>query len=716
MDEITRESLGALVTDPSAHARTEPAGRFGLGIDVDELDLAMSTWDLVPCAIFVKDVDAKFVAANRNMLNRFGFDRAEDFVGLDDSHIHPADMAEVYREMDRHLIESGIPLRDVEDWQSGPDGSRFLVVTTKVPVRNRDGDIVGLVGVSTDVTEPTRVSAALADSEERYALAARATRDGIWDYDVRSGSITISPRCAEIFAVPVAEGPLQRALLRRRIGAEQFERMKTIVRRVKGTRGETLSLDFEFALDDGSTRCVNVVGIVVAKQDGSFRIVGSAADTTDERQRQAELRHQALHDDLTGLQNRRALVEALDDASGALLYLDLDSFKVVNDSLGHQAGDELLIALADRLTEVMEKGSALYRLGGDEFAIVLPEGNTAQALDLAWKINDGLRSPFDIEDLEIYTTASIGIISRLDDDRDPSDLLRDADIALYEAKASGKARAEVFEPSMRERAEEALQLQMHIRRAVEESEFELHYQPIVDARTGALTGLEALLRWRRPDGRCDAPSVFLPYLEESKLITNVGRWIFDAACAQMAAWQRDHPAMAETHLALNISRVQFDAPDLVHSISVAVDRHGLEPEHVVIEITETAVTERTPQLTSKLHELRALGFSVAIDDFGVGQSSLSALYDLPADILKIDRSFVERIAAANDEPVTRSVIAIARSLGMTTVAEGVETPTQLAWLTDHGCDRLQGYLLSRPVTVDAVPELHARLARLGTTA
>ncbi|MFK8022782.1 MAG: putative bifunctional diguanylate cyclase/phosphodiesterase [Ilumatobacter sp.] len=672
----------------------------GISIDVDGSEISREILDLTPSAIYIKDLRTRFVFANRKMLDLFDLDALDDIRGLDDSDLHPSGRAAEYRSIDQQIIATGVPMYDYEDWQTAPDGSRRLVRTSKVPVRGSSGEIIGLMGVSTDVTEPARVSAALADSEERYALAAQATRDGIWDYDVASDSITMSPRCAEIFDVPLAGGPTQRRVIEERIGHEQFARWARQISRSSLDANEPWSLDLDIELGDGSIRRVDIAGTIVARNGVPTRVVGSAADVTSERRRQAELSHQATHDDLTGLLNRRALLDELRDASGSLLFLDLDSFKVVNDSLGHQAGDELLVALATRLTGVIGANSALYRLGGDEFAILLPD---ADPTVVAEQINDTLRLPFHVGELEIYSTASIGVVTGVDDDRDPTELLRDADIALYEAKEAGKARAIVFTPEMRTRAEQALDIQMRIRRAVERAEFELHYQPIIDARTGALVGVEALLRWRQPDGQLESPAVFLPYLEESKLIVQVGRWVVREACAQMAAWHRAEESMASAHLALNISRVQMDASGLVDTVRQALETTGLDPQHLVVEIPETAVAERTSELSARLDELRQLGVRVAIDDFGVGQSSLSALFDIPADILKIDRRFVERVGRDADEPVIRSVIDIAQSLGMTTVAEGVETSDQARWLVAGGCDRLQGYHISRPVAPGDVP-------------
>lgn len=657
----------------------------------------------MPCSVFVKGLFARFVMVNRTMLDRFGFDSNDEIVGLDDFDLHPAEHAEIYAAIDHQVMSTGVPVIDLEEAQTTRDGSPMLVRTSKFPVRNRAGEVVGLMGFSVDVTEPARVSAALADSEERYALAARATRDGIWDYDVATDSITLSPRCAQIFDLPITGGALAWETLADRIGRTQTRRLVSASIRAMKSPSESLSLDVDLQLNDGSTRVINVVGTVVDLDGRATRVVGSAEDVTVERARQVELKHQANHDDLTGLQNRRALLDALETATGSLLYLDLDSFKVVNDSLGHHAGDDMLVSVASRLDAILDDDCSLYRLGGDEFAILLDEGCTDRAFDLAQRINEALRQPFLLAGLEIYTTVSVGIVADIGDGQDPAGLLRDADIALYEAKAAGKARAIVFEPAMLQRAEDALNLQMHIRRAVEQSEFELHYQPICDAASGLMTGVEALLRWRRADGRCEPPSVFLPYLEETKLIVAAGRWVIEEACAQMAVWRREHPSMSDIELALNVSRVQFDSPDLVETIESALVRNALDPAGIVIEITETAVTERTSELRTRLDTLRALGLRVAIDDFGVGQSSLSALYDIPADILKIDRSFIERIDQGIEEPVTNAVIAIATSLGMTTVAEGVETESQAAWLVDHRCERLQGYLLSRPVPAVDVP-------------
>ncbi|MFK7918608.1 MAG: EAL domain-containing protein [Ilumatobacter sp.] len=675
----------------------------GLGAIVDELAMARSMLNEMPCAIFVKDVNAKFVSANTAMLEMWNMESRGDIQGLDDFDLHAPHTAKKYAAIDRQVIQTGEAVRGHEEAQTRFDGTSIVLRTTKLPILDVDGAVVGLMGFSLDVTDSLRVIEALAVTERRYALAAEATRDGIWEYELETDTIVLTPRCAEIFEVEASPDPLCWSAVIDRLGAEQAETLSALVDRATRDTSEELALTLHFELDDGTQRWVQLVGTVDVVDGVPIRVVGSVADITADHQREEVLRHQALHDDLTGLENRRALIAALDRTRGALLYLDLDAFKVINDSLGHQAGDEVLVAVARRIAGLLTGGARLYRLGGDEFAVVLPRAGAAWAEHVAQQINNVLRDPIHVFGLDIYSTASVGVVCNLDDGRDALGLLRDADIALYHAKGDGKARASLFHPAMRARAESALDVQMHIRRAVKLEEFELHYQPIVDARTGVLAGVEALIRWQRTPDRCEPPAAFLPYLEESKLIVGVGAWVIDQACAQMAQWRRDHPLMREAHVALNISRVQFDAPGLVDTICAAVERNRLRPSDVVVEITETAVSSLAASVRQDLEALRAFGVRVAIDDFGVGQSSLSALYELPADILKIDRSFTARIERGQPEPVTSAVLELAHSLGMTTVGEGVETAEQAAWLTERSCDRLQGYLLARPMTASEIP-------------
>lgn len=662
-----------------------------------ELEIVLTLLQRVPCLVFIKDVEHRFVFANEMMLRSFGLTSEDQVLGATDHDIHPPELAAIYREMDDQIVATGQPIIDHEDRQMRLDGQVEVVRTTKLPIRDRSGAVVGTMGYSANLTEPTRLSEALIISEQRYALAAKATRDGIWDLHVRSNEVVLNPRAAHLLGMTVHDEPVDGDTILDALLPGHADRLRDAITRVIVEPTEELRLDV--ALDiDGEPRTVELIATAVVVDGRCVRVVGSAADITAERERERELFHQATHDDLTGLPNRRALMAQLAAGSGHLLYLDLDSFKTVNDSLGHHAGDELLIGVARRLTSLAEDAQLLTvgRFGGDEFAVLAPSSSSDQAALLATRIARLLSTPFRISGVDIYTTVSVGIV-RFEATDDPAGVLRDADIALYDAKAAGKARASVFRTEMRDAAAEALDLGMRIRKAVEHLDFELHYQPIVSADTHRITSVEALLRWAPPGRPLEAPSRFLPYLEETKLIAAVGRWVVDESCRQLADWRRRDPSMANVRMSINVSRVQFETGGLARTVFQAIDEHGLGPGDVIVEITETAIGSGTPELTEQLSELRRRGVLIAMDDFGVGQSSLAMLCDMPLDVLKIDRSFTRRILDRTGDPVIRSILDLARELGLETVAEGVEADEQAHWMTANGCVHLQGYLLGRPV-------------------
>ena len=451
-----------------------------------------------------------------------------------------------------------------------------------------------------------------------------------------------------------------------------------------------------------------VITVRVALPTGCSASDVTVTDVTDERRREAELRHQALADDLTALPNRRAVLDEVenllaDRAPFSLLYLDLDRFKVVNDSLGHDAGDALLQAVGTRLSRLTGPSDMVGRLGGDEFAVVVGgRDHRPRALYLAkLGIGRALAPPVLIGGLERYTAASVGVV--LDSTGYPSAqaMLRDADTAMYRAKES-QVGHRIFEPEMAVAAVEELDLQTRLRRAVDDNQLELHYQPIFDTETLAMVALEALLRWRPEPVGLVPPSSILPFLERSGLIVQVGAWVVDDSCRQLAEWWKRDPRFDDMTLAINLSRVQFDAPGLAETIASALNRHGLPPSALIVEITESAGVGEADHLVRALTQIRDLGVKVALDDFGVGQSSLSQLNELPLDIIKIDRTFVARIADRRDEPVLEATFRMADALGLTTVAEGVETDDQVEWLRQRGCDRLQGFGLSRPLPADQV--------------
>jgi len=430
-------------------------------------------------------------------------------------------------------------------------------------------------------------------------------------------------------------------------------------------------------------------------------------------------RHAAFHDSLTGLPNRAMFTELLKaeiessqrrrEHIFAVLFLDLDRFKNINDSLGHTHGDLLLVAFAERLERTLRPIDTLARFGGDEFAILLSGMSDAtDAVRVAQRIQDELSQPFVLDKNSAFATASIGIaLSSSGYDR-PDDILRDADIAMYRAKENGKARYEVFDHGMHARAVSRLQLESDLRQAIEQKEFCVFYQPIVSLQTGRLAGFEALVRWNHPRRGLVSPADFIPVAEETGLIVPIGEWVLNEACARVRQWQIDSPSHRSLSLSVNLSARQVAQPDLLSRIKEALENSKLNPHCLKLEITESVVMENAEAAAQMFKQLRSLGVQLSIDDFGTGYSSLSYLHRFPLNYLKIDRSFVSRLTTDNDNAIVRTISTLARNLGMEVIAEGIETEEQFQQLKMLGCEYGQGYLFSRPVGNEGVDHLLAQ--------
>lgn len=442
---------------------------------------------------------------------------------------------------------------------------------------------------------------------------------------------------------------------------------------------------------------------------------------------EARLVHQAHHDSLTGLPNRRMMEQHLshlldktvvDNTSVALLYLDLDRFKLINDTHGHSHGDELLVDVANRLSSSVRPTDLVSRIGGDEFMVVLGHVvSVSQALDLANRLRERLRAPFVVRGMTFYVSSSIGLAFASGDDpaATAEALMRDADTAMYQAKDAGRDAVAVFDESMRALMTERVELERDLHLAVDNGQLHLVYQPIVLLPRGTVVGLEALVRWTHPTFGVIGPAKFIPLAEESDLISEIGAWVLDEAVRQFAAWRRESPAMADLYVSVNLSGAQLHDDQIVSRVADALALHGLDGPSLCLELTESVVMEDPAEAAKSLAALRTLGARIAIDDFGAEYSSLAYLKRFPVTALKIDKSFVDNIAAEDspDATLIATIVAMARALEIATVAEGVETPAQADRLTELGCDAVQGYLFSPPVTADRLPAVVASLGTRG---
>jgi len=491
-------------------------------------------------------------------------------------------------------------------------------------------------------------------------------------------------------------------------------------------------------LATGLTSGSELIECRVRHSDGTYRHVETAVsarlddplvggmimntrDITERKELEEQLAHQAFHDSLTGLANRALFRNRVEHALHrmrrmqnpiAVLLFDLDGFKNVNDSLGHAFGDAFLSAVSDRLQALLRPSDTPCRLGGDEFAVLIEDLNDGiDATLVAERILDSLRQPFMVEGKEVVTTASLGITIAESTSRDADDLLRNADVAMYTAKSRGRNRCELFKPSMHKAMLDRLDLEADLRRAMERGEFVLHYQPTVSLASGWISGMEALVRWNSPERGMVPPGMFISVAEDTGLIVPLGAWVLEEACRQAVAWKQEFGSDAPRTMSVNLSARQLQDDNLVASVSKILYESGIRPEHVVLEITESAIMHDADKMTARLHELKALGVRLAIDDFGTGYSSMSYLCSFPIDILKIDRSFVHGVG---DEPqkmgIVRTIVELGRILDLQTVAEGIELDEEWQQLRELECDLGQGFWFARPLSVDQAVELLSKQA------
>lgn len=444
-------------------------------------------------------------------------------------------------------------------------------------------------------------------------------------------------------------------------------------------------------------------------------------DVTERKQAEEQLLYNAFHDSLTGLPNRALFMERLgyvvESAKRhkaqlfAVLFIDLDRFKIINDSLGHTFGDQLLIGIASRLKACLRPTDTIARLGGDEFTILLEDiKDISDAVHIADRIQAQLKRHFDLGGQEVFTTASIGIALSARNYEQPEALLRDADIAMYRAKALGKARFEIFNLDMHTRAVAMLQLETDLRLAIEREEFQVYYQPIVSLKTGIITGFEALVRWQHPERGLIAPAEFIPLAEETGLIVPLGYWVLRQACHQIKLWQTQYPSSPPLTVSVNISGKQFSEPDLIPQIRQILQDTKLNPQSLRLEITESVLIENTESVVSILSQLKAMNIQLYMDDFGTGYSSLSYLHRFPIDTLKIDRSFISTMdIESKNLKIVQTIIMLAHNLDMDVIAEGIETEAQQAKLKNLGCEYGQGYFFSKPLAAVAAEVLIAKL-------
>jgi diguanylate cyclase (GGDEF)-like protein len=555
---------------------------------------------------------------------------------------------------------------------------------------------------------------ALRASLDREKLTLAFAEIGTCEFDVRTRRVRASEMALRLFGFRpgTPDLPFDRLLLA--LHPEDRARFEQMLRHcIDGTA--SLDIEFRVALADRPHRWLRTKGDAMLDLEGQpIKVLWVTEDVSQRKDMDARVRFLAHHDLLTGLPNRTLFQDRLQQAIAAakrmetriaVLFVDLDRFKSINDSFGHRAGDTLLQAVAARLRRCVRETDTVCRHSGDEYLVVLSAlRDPGEAGIVASKVVQAFEKPFTIEDQEVSMSASIGISIYPDDGPTAEDLIRNADAAMYHSKRNGRNRFEFFTPELTAPAAERLLLANQLRRGIERNQLVLHYQPEFDIPGNRLIGAEALVRWNHPDRGLLAPEAFIPIAEESDAIHLVGQWVLDEACRQAAAWRKQ--GLPPVPIAINFSAFQFRRNNLVETVASALARHGIEPEHIEIELTENAIMQDPRETAKILETLSAMGVTLSIDDFGTGYSSLSYLKRFAIDKLKIDRSFISELPFdLNDVAIVQAIVNLARSLQLVVVAEGVETREQLEFLNGVGCHAYQGYLGSRPVDASTFAQL-----------
>ena len=550
----------------------------------------------------------------------------------------------------------------------------------------------------------------MSQNEERYSLAMRASNDGLWDWNLKTNKIYYSDRWKEMLGFnddEISDTPDEWLS---RIHQEDHDRVRASIDAY--LEGTTSNFEIEYRIRhfSGNYLWMMAKGLAIRTSSGrATRFAGSQTDVSERKSNEEQMIYDALHDTLTSIPNRTLLLDRIRQSlvrrkrypktSFAIIFIDLDRFRLVNESLGHIHGDELLQLISARLKETIPIGDTVARLGGDEFSVLLQDIESVRDVEaIAKDIQNSFSKPFFLGDKEVFASASMGIAHSDNNYKTPEEILRDSELAMYRAKRGGKSQSIVFQPQFRQSSLSPIDLDTDLRRALDRDEMELHYQPIISMRDRTISGFEALLRWSHRSRGVISPNEFIPLAEETGLIYDLGQWVLGKACKQIAAWNKSKKKEDQLEISINLSSRQFSDPNLVEGIVENIEKSGFDAEFLKIEITESALMQNAQRSVSMLNQLKDLNIKVCVDDFGTGYSSLSYLHTFPIDTLKIDRSFVHDMSRNfRNMEIIRTIIMLAHNLKLDVIAEGVETGEQDAQLSALGCQFAQGFYFSRPI-------------------
>jgi diguanylate cyclase (GGDEF)-like protein/PAS domain S-box-containing protein len=659
-----------------------------------------------PAMAIIKNLEGRYLFCNP-AYSSFHALAPQQLIGLTDPELWPLDIVPQLRESDDYVIREGKPITVRQQLRTLASPALRYVQVTKFPLVQQ-GRLTGIGSIGVDITRQVETELALKESEDRHRIVAEYTHGMECWISPAGGMLYVSPSCERITGYP------REHFLSDPHGLEGLVHEEDLAdwRSFHSQSLDDDSLDYRIRTRSGGVRWVNEVKREVEGEGGvSLGSRISLRDITDRKEMELQLRHLALHDPLTGLANRSLCLDRIQQAMErarrlkryffSVIFLDLDRFKVLNDSLGHAFGDKVLIAVAEVLRGSVRAFDTVSRFGGDEFVLLLEElSSPRESIQTVQRVRQALSQPLVIAGHEIQLTASLGLTIGALDSESPADLLRNANVAMHQAKKAGRNRFKAFTKAMLDRASRLLVLETDLRRAVGRGEFFLEYQPIVRLDDGAaLHGFEALVRWNHPRKGIISPGEFIPVAEESGLIVDIGLIVLREACRTLVSWREQHPLARSLVMSVNLSPRQFSEPMLVEDVKAVLAETGLPPQALKLEITETAIMDHAASAVEKLRRLKALGMALSIDDFGTGYSSMSTLQQFPLDTLKIDLSFVRRLESGPEgQEIVKAIISLAHSLQLQVIAEGVEHETQRNILSSLKCEFAQGYLYARPLS------------------
>lgn len=653
--------------------------------------------DLVFLMEVVNGKEFRYIFANENGLLHAGMHT--DVIGRTIEDVLPRDVAVPLQVHYLKAVQSGKLVVFSDEIVRGNDSQ--ILETLLTPIKGEDGSIQYVVAVTRDITIKCREKNSLIESEQRYRSLVDHNLDAILSIDLQGNILDINPAAKSLTGYPATK--LKAKKISSLICQADLPAFADVIEGTKSGKAME-SLDCRFSHRNGQHLTVHLKTIPIVIHDEIKGMYVIIRDLSEQAKSADMIKYMAFHDQLTGLHNRRALLEQLDELvkrkqktneEFALLSIDLDRFKDLNDTLGHLVGDQILKQVADRLNEIQKENCTVYRQGGDEFIIVLEGANRLYAGNFAQKVLSRFSESFYFDSQEYYITPSIGISTFPNDGKDSEALIKNADEALYSVKEKGKAHYQFYRSDMNSAGLNVVALEAHLRKAIEREELELYYQPQIDLFTNEIASFEALLRWNNPEFGFISPAEFIPLAEDTGLIISIGNWVIDQACRQIKLWSER--SGKPIRIAVNISPKQFLQPDLVFVIKNAIGLYQLPPQQLEIEITEGAMQD-TKETIPILKRLKEIGITISVDDFGTGYSSLSYLKEFPIDILKIDQSFVRDIKFnQKDAAIITSIIHLGKSLGMEVIAEGVEDRSQVDFLIGANCEKAQGYYFAKPL-------------------